>query len=506
MQIPTRLTFLLCSASVVVANAAPKSYTKFQSIGFSLFTGPAEAIDKNATNNCEYTPVNCRGEVVLLGGDEVCEACVVLSEECGSVGFNPIISQTQECYIGKSDTAEDVDGRISIMQQAVERAYEVASQDEDTLKIFVAPEFFWRGANGSYSFDVIDNLDKEGEYNAIGHITKALEDMIQQEKFSDWMFLFGTIIASKEETTSEGVDNTRAIETNGTMYQFLNFAPIYKGFDPATTSPKGMMFVVPKVTVSSIDFLSTDRTPKLSDYADIYDNDLFDEISVSLEDTGYVEINESLFYMNNIAMSVEICLDHLEKMAQTRLHDPNITMVSSGGLGKYDNLPKPESAQISLVSSAGMSIMKDSLVLDKDAGGTIFLQDGLNAQHSQEQICEYKDLGGKGGEWFCSDQAPTVHEVYESVEEAQDALQGLFFMPYNTVPEIRLFQPLEIITGGSDDATGDVNTTSDETNTDSDDTSAKSNDGAPSAGTRIMKHQVVSFALIAALLFGNVHN
>jgi hypothetical protein len=110
--------------------------------------------------------------------------------------------------------------------------------------------------------------------------------------------------------------------------------------------------------------------------------------------------------------------------------------------------------------------MKDSLVLDKDAGETIFLQDGLNAQHSQEQICEYKDIGGKGGEWFCSDQAPTVHEVYESVEEAEDALQGLFFMAYNTILEIRLFQPLEIITGGSDDtkqngnhAAGDVNTT-----------------------------------------------
>jgi hypothetical protein len=46
-----------------------------------------------------------------------------------------------------------------------------------------------------------------------------------------------------------------------------------------------------------------------------------------------------------------------------------------------------------------------------------------------------------------------------------------------------------------------VNTTSTETDTESDDTPEKSNDEAPSAGTRILKHQMFTFALILPFLF-----
>jgi hypothetical protein len=50
-------------------------------------------------------------------------------------------------------------------------------------------------------------------------------------------------------------------------------------------------------------------------------------------------------------------------------------------------------------------------------------------------------------------------------------------------------------------AVGDVNTTSAETNTESDDTLEKSNEEAPSAGTRNLKHSMVTFALILSFLF-----
>jgi hypothetical protein len=50
-------------------------------------------------------------------------------------------------------------------------------------------------------------------------------------------------------------------------------------------------------------------------------------------------------------------------------------------------------------------------------------------------------------------------------------------------------------------ADGDVNTTSAEMNTESDGTSEKSNDEALSPGTRILKHQMVTFVLILPFLF-----
>jgi hypothetical protein len=47
----------------------------------------------------------------------------------------------------------------------------------------------------------------------------------------------------------------------------------------------------------------------------------------------------------------------------------------------------------------------------------------------------------------------------------------------------------------------DVNTTSAETDTESDDSSEKTNDEASSAGTRILKHRMVTFALMLQFLF-----
>jgi hypothetical protein len=144
-----------------------------------------------------------------------------------------------------------------------------------------------------------------------------------------------------------------------------------------------------------------------------------------------------------------------------------------------------------------------------------------------------------------------VHEVYESVEDAEAALQGLFFIINSSMPEIHLFRTLDII--GSVDAAGDVNSTSggifdattgnltagdmnatsyegdnvmpenhtasdvnttfdedvasatnatfDETYTASDDVSVKSTGEASSAGTRILKYQVVTFVFMVAYLF-----
>lgn len=47
------------------------------------------------------------------------------------------------------------------MKAALERAYELSGKDASTLKMLVAPEFYWRG---------IDDEDPESECGAICHI------------------------------------------------------------------------------------------------------------------------------------------------------------------------------------------------------------------------------------------------------------------------------------------------------------------------------------------------
>eukprot|EP01083_Nonionella_stella_P263920 895928_1 len=95
---------------------------------------------------------------------------------------------------------------------------------------------------------------------------------------------------------------------------------------------------------------------------------------------GYSMIEYGWFYLDNIAFSVEICLDHLVHRA---LQTYNADVVNGGKTKipssandsiEFVSIPKHQ-AQISLVSSAGMDITVESLALANS--GYIFLQDGM---------------------------------------------------------------------------------------------------------------------------------
>jgi hypothetical protein len=85
--------------------------------------------------------------------------------------------------------------------------------------------------------------------------------------------------------------------------------------------------------------------------------------------------------VDGLTLTLEICFDHQMRSAlNTYLGDivtgrsTLIPSSSDAGL-KYELIPEHQ-AQISIVSSAGMTATADSLALTD--GGTIFLQDGLN--------------------------------------------------------------------------------------------------------------------------------
>ena len=158
-----------------------------------------------------------------------------------------------QCYIGLPDPMLDVRGRIEIMMDAVEKAYAVVTapenhDDTETLKVFVAPEFFWRGITGAYSFEY-DELPNDPSFcGPICQILMGLENIVAQERFQDWVFLFGTIVASDTLPTEDPYD-----------YLFYNFAPVYKGYNPDKMGFEGKRFLVPKRYVSSSDFLTPQR-------------------------------------------------------------------------------------------------------------------------------------------------------------------------------------------------------------------------------------------------------
>jgi hypothetical protein len=114
------------------------------------------------------------------------------------------------------------------MKAAVETAHEVGNRDPSVLKIFVAPEFYFRGPNGAYDAATIINreeseetpgsTDDDDDFNTISEICEALDAIVSDEKYENWLFVFGTIIAASVDGATSPND-----------YLFFNFAPIYQG-------------------------------------------------------------------------------------------------------------------------------------------------------------------------------------------------------------------------------------------------------------------------------------
>lgn len=70
------------------------------------------------------------------------------------------------------------------MKSAMRTAHGVAeiSPDADVLKIFMAPEFYWRGRLGAYPIE------------QVADIMDLLREEAQQKEFKDWIFVYGTAI------------------------------------------------------------------------------------------------------------------------------------------------------------------------------------------------------------------------------------------------------------------------------------------------------------------------
>ena len=204
-------------------------YKRVQGIGFQIYTGGAPAFINHTDGTSSLNP-ECVGR-----------------ESYGQVVGE--IAPMMQCYIGLPDPMLDVRGRIEIMMDAVEKAYALADNDDpETLKIFIAPEFFWRGITGAYSFQNDELPDDPSFCGPICQILMGLEALVANERFENWMFLFGTIIASDTLPTEDPYD-----------FLFYNFAPLYKGYDPAKMDFQGKRFLVPKRYVSSSDFLTPQR-------------------------------------------------------------------------------------------------------------------------------------------------------------------------------------------------------------------------------------------------------
>jgi len=354
-------------------------YTRVQGIGYQIYTGGAPAFYNATTED---------GEIIREANPE----CL------GLYSYGTMWTEEGEelqCYLGNFDAEQDVQTRLKIMEDAVEQAYRMSDTkyDPTTLKIFIAPEFFWRGVNGAYVFED----EAPGDSTVCGpvcQILAGLEELVAQKRFEDWLFLFGSITASEP------------IRDRHNSYDslFYNFAPVYKGFDPEKTTYEGKRFIAPKRYLSTSDFMTPQRHLNVSGFKELidheqtsthqattvinpiytrgkYDYDLWIDYKGELDGLGYTILEYGWLMVNGLAVSLEICLDHQVKTSlnaynadMTTGRNTLIPSIVEHGL-EYAHIPYFQ-AQIGVVSSAGMTIVQEALALTQH--GIIFLQDGLS--------------------------------------------------------------------------------------------------------------------------------
>jgi hypothetical protein len=269
------------------------------------------------------------------------------------------------------DNVVDAEKRVEVMKDMMNIAYESAhwERSPQVLKIFMAPEFFFRGANGAYDIEKLaDCADPSRACGApVIRILELLREEVKKVKWNDWMFVFGTIVAHsiKEE-------------------EFFNFAPVMRGGPSGTTKHH----IIAKTYISGIDFVKRSdllfRTGGQVALPPDRFYDVFSELEKqTLANEGFtLDDVDDVFVMDGIRFGVEVCLDHFQGVLKDQTSRP---------------------VQVHLVTSAGMKIYTDNgVTYDTSTAsfcGPLFLQD--SGKHGGTQYfcpgCSYA-IGGSASD------------------------------------------------------------------------------------------------------------
>jgi hypothetical protein len=123
----------------------------------------------------------------------------------GECGHQPVDPNTGVCYLGnQKNLTADVHHRMKIVEDVLQRLKADAYKEDpdidpspSVLKIFMMPEFFWRGPNGAYSTkELVDSDDDENDGLLI-QVSDRARDLVSVPEFEDYLFVFGTVIAAE---------------------------------------------------------------------------------------------------------------------------------------------------------------------------------------------------------------------------------------------------------------------------------------------------------------------
>lgn len=300
---------------VVLVNG--QRYAAVQYFGFNLFTAPGTEVDG-----------------------------------CFDIG-----DDLDQCYLGSTKVKEDVEKRLNIMFEAVERLYASDHWDRSptTLKIFMLPEFYWRGKQGAYRIH-------RGVEKVLHPTAHWISHRFTHERFKHWLIVDGTVVMAQ-------VADQRYVEMSERPYEnisYYNFAPVHVGGTNLT-------YLRFKHFISGIDFLQMrpehsrmvpappGRSHSFCKEHPRSNGCVYQHLpSHLLEELGFghdVELPSGLLKIGGLRIGLEICLDH-----------------AMGELCEKELKPW-ERVDVQLIVSAGMNIASGPVCTRP--GGPVFLADGF---------------------------------------------------------------------------------------------------------------------------------
>ncbi|WP_424101157.1 hypothetical protein [Moorena producens] len=233
-----------------------------------------------------------------------------------------------------NDARTRVERFIKVMYAAADRIY--LEDNAQTLKIFMAPEFYFRPDNVDVSYSM-------QEYRAIKDV---LRNTIS-EFFPNWLVIPGTIMWKWDQNTVK-----RPNPLNQDVY-FNTSLYIYKKLFQQSTGK-----VIEKAQASVIDGIPTGRHGNPQDSGGLATNELFIGKYQTLP-----KKQKHKFVINGIICGLEICLEH--------------DLYANGLLNSLANSRDPNNGiQLHLLTTGGMPIQPQSVATRP--GGYILRTDGYS--------------------------------------------------------------------------------------------------------------------------------
>lgn len=250
----------------------------------------------------------------------------------------------------------DIEARLAYTADAIHKAEQKSQRDAQVLKIFMAPEFLYRGAGGAYLHDLINGwsghapaeLQLPAPYaGAWDGLFGGLRALVADPAYEDWLFVFGSALSASFPTAREA--DQRYVLDPARMGEIYNSALIQRG----GPRHRDASYVSRKHYRSDIDFVNAignhwhthHNTRPLEPRA------LIPADFLGVPEGGAVftiaGINDAADHA--IEFGIEICLDHA---------------LSGGNANHFGRLRSAgQVVKIQLVPSGGMELAADSVRL-----------------------------------------------------------------------------------------------------------------------------------------------